>query len=201
MKRARRPLISEAILISVVWPTPGGRGATRPGRKIKRPRMAATATSARITEMTYCRREALDRIGGSCCRPAAGSGQCHHKIERSKQPQEVPVRTYFVEPGTHLSDSDQTVDRGFTRENPAQIVEHRRDHLARPGNANQKELRQGRRDKHQNRGFAVPEKAARCLSHKTGRQYKRYGKQYQIGDLPQSGEAIDPRQDNQKKGQ
>jgi hypothetical protein len=54
-------------------------------------------------------------------------------------------------------------NRRLARKDAAQLLEQWRDHLARPRHADEKELRQGRRDKDQNRGLAMLKKAAGSL--------------------------------------
>jgi hypothetical protein len=86
-----------------------------------------------------------------------------------------PRYTHFFYDKAH-----QAVDRRLARKDAAQLLEHGRDHLARPGHTDEKKLWQGRRDKDQNRRLAVPEKAARGLTHKTGGEHERHREQRQI---------------------
>ena len=156
-----RPLISGAILISVAWTTPGALGAATPEPQDQKSQMAAAAASASEHRDAYeaalasPRRHRPTPIDAR--RRAASDGE--HEIDRGQQPQIEPVGAHLEEPRAHLVDAHEAVDRRFAGKDAAELVEERRDHLARPGHADQKELRQGGRDEDQDRRLAMLEEA------------------------------------------
>src|SRR5215831_12136325 len=88
--------------------------------------------------------------------PPARCDQRKAEIDSAQHPQIEPIGPHLAQAGAHLIDADEAVDRRFTRKHPAHRVEERRDHLARPGNADEKKLQQYR---HRENRTAV----SRCL--------------------------------------
>src|SRR5690242_2963871 len=134
--------------ISVAWTSPGERGALTAGRRITKARTPAAAARTMTTASACSRRPRLDRTGTGKRHPPR-RGERQDEINRGEQPQIQPVGAHLGEPRAHLADAHEAVDGRLTREDAAQMVEQRRHHLARPGYANQEELRQGGRDEHQ----------------------------------------------------
>jgi len=62
-------------------------------------------------------------------------------------------------------------------------------------------LRQCRRNKDQDGRFAVLEKAAGGLAHKTGGEHERHREQTEVGEPAEGREAVDPRQNDEKERQ
>jgi len=89
----------------------------------------------------------------------------------------------------------------FAREYAADVIECRRDHLAWPGHADEEELRQRGRDKHQHRGLALLEKTAGRLTHKAGGEHERHREERQIRDPAQCRKSVYSRQDDKEQGQ
>ena len=88
----------------------------------------------------------------------------------------------------------------FAREYAADVIECRRDHLAWPGHADEEELRQRGRDKHQHRGLALLEKTAGRLTHKAGGEHERHREERQIRDPAQCRKSVYSRQDDKEQG-
>src|SRR5438270_16860 len=171
-KRAKRPLISGATLISVLWTTPGDRCATTPEPTIKNNKIPTAPKSAATAAIVCLCWPALRGIGQPRRYSPPRRHQCETEIGCRKQPQVKPIGTDLAERGSHLIDADQTVDRGFGRKDASNLLEDRRDHLARPGNADKEELRQGGRDENQDGRLAMPEQEAGSLAHQARRENK-----------------------------
>jgi hypothetical protein len=71
----------------------------------------------------------------------------------------------------------------------------------RPGNPDEKELRQRRRDKDEDGRLPVLEKAAGGLAHEARGEHEGHREQSQVDEPAERREAVDPRQDDEKKRQ